>query len=103
MRGSPAPEEVPRSMSPVYGYAAAALGAASSSVRYPMSRSATLDNPPGKSIQNSDHLIAQLASAGYPVTSVLDLERLFAPDPYEEVLIVMAEVRAYWQGTVSIL
>lgn len=43
------------------------------------------------------NLISQLAAAGFPVQNSSDLERLFAGDPYEEVLIVMAEVRAYWQ------
>ncbi|KAG8903486.1 hypothetical protein FRB99_003229 [Tulasnella sp. 403] len=46
---------------------------------------------------NLDNLISQLAQAGFPVNSMGDLERLFASDPYEEVLVVMAEVRAYWQ------
>ncbi|KAG8939150.1 hypothetical protein FRC00_014146, partial [Tulasnella sp. 408] len=43
------------------------------------------------------NLISQLAAAGFPVQNSSDLERLFAGDPYEEVLIVMSEVRAYWQ------
>jgi len=43
------------------------------------------------------NLIQQLAAAGFPVHERSDLERLFAGDPYEEVLVVMAEVRAYWQ------
>lgn len=47
--------------------------------------------------QNIDNLISQLAAAGFPVHSKADLERLFAGDPFEEVLIVMSEVRAYWQ------
>lgn len=47
--------------------------------------------------QNVDQLLSQLAAAGYPVHTKADLERLFASDPYEEVLVVMAEVRAYWQ------
>ncbi|KAG8946753.1 hypothetical protein FRC04_011409 [Tulasnella sp. 424] len=46
---------------------------------------------------NLENLISQLAAAGFPVQNSADLERLFAGDPYEEVLIVMAEVRAYWQ------
>lgn len=46
---------------------------------------------------NVENLLSQLAAAGYPVHTKADLERLFASDPYEEVLVVMAEVRAYWQ------
>ncbi|KAG8993005.1 hypothetical protein FRB94_011150 [Tulasnella sp. JGI-2019a] len=46
---------------------------------------------------NIENLLSQLSAAGYPVSSQGDLERLFASDPYEEVLVVMAEVRAYWQ------
>lgn len=46
---------------------------------------------------NLENLISQLAAAGFPVQNSGDLERLFASDPYEEVLIVMAEVRSYWQ------
>ena len=47
--------------------------------------------------QNLDQVLSQLAAAGYPVQSTADLERLFASDPYEEVLVVCSEVRAYWQ------
>jgi hypothetical protein len=38
-----------------------------------------------------------LAAAGYPNLRVQDLARLLPPDPYEEELIVMADVRAFYQ------
>lgn len=36
-------------------------------------------------------------AAGFKVDNVKDLERLREPDPYEQELIVAAEVRAYFQ------
>jgi len=37
-----------------------------------------------------------LAEAGYPNLQASDLSRLLPPDSFEEELIVMAEVRAYY-------
>lgn len=43
-----------------------------------------------------DQALANLRSLGFSV-GAKDLHRLHAPDPYEEELIVAAEVRAYFQ------
>lgn len=42
-------------------------------------------------------VIGKLVALGYQIRTREDLERLVPPDPYDEVLIVMSEVRAYWQ------
>lgn len=41
--------------------------------------------------------IAAVRAAGFNVEGQADLERLRAPDQYEQELIVAAEVRAYFQ------
>ncbi|KAG8885743.1 hypothetical protein FRB98_001655 [Tulasnella sp. 332] len=56
-----------------------------------------MQQPQQQAQPNIENLLSQLSAAGYPVKSHSDLERLFASDPYEEVMVVMAEVRAYWQ------
>jgi hypothetical protein len=43
-----------------------------------------------------DKALRSLAEAGYPNLRVQDLARLLPPDPYEEELIVMADVRAFY-------
>jgi len=52
---------------------------------------------PAEGAPTMEQLLGHLVAAGYAVNSVSDLDRLLPPDPYEEVLMVMAEVKAYWQ------
>jgi vacuolar protein sorting-associated protein 1 len=49
----------------------------------------TVESPEAKALRS-------LAEAGYPNVRVPDLARLLPPDSYEEELIVMADVRAFY-------
>ncbi|OJA21305.1 hypothetical protein AZE42_12673 [Rhizopogon vesiculosus] len=53
--------------------------------------------PPYSSVETPEaKALRSLAEAGYPNIRVSDLARLLPPDSFEEELVVMADVRAYY-------
>lgn len=51
--------------------------------------------PVSRSVASS--ALSNLAALGFANLKVEDLNRLLGPDPYEPEIIIMAEVRAYFQ------
>jgi hypothetical protein len=59
--------------------------------------SSELEQPPPLMVETpAAKALRALAEAGYPNLQASDLSRLLPPDSFEEELIVMAEVRAYY-------